>query len=171
MAEEQKGYVQNGLFPWFCPFREHRIIPVWACDSPADTKWLLGDRDFGCLVQQNKGLGRDPKAFEETVLLASSVCLWSETGLWGKAEHWQGLVWGKKCFSVQRRLCPGRCGVVTAPWASGGAERGFGAEVSAVLYSQAGTWPFSRQGHSRVGNIRVWVSASHGLAAFVCHGE
>lgn len=65
--------MQNRAIPIVCPFSEHCIIPVWACDSPTHTTWILG-RDLGYLVQRSKGLDRDPKAIEEVVpFLASSI--------------------------------------------------------------------------------------------------
>jgi len=128
------------------------------------------------LAQQSKGLGRGPEVSEEAVpYLASSVSVVrAEAGLWAgrqRSGRRVGAGAGKSVLlrRLRRGLCPGRCGAVAAPRAAEGAESGRGAEMGVVLCSRdvALSW----QGRSRVEDIRILVSHSRGLAAFVCQRE
>lgn len=86
------------------------------------------------MVEQ--GAGQRSAAFEEAApYLPSSVSVsdvWAETGLWAGKKWNIGRVWyggekkKKKVFCsaacAEGCACPGRCGAVTAPCASGGAS-------------------------------------------------
>lgn len=140
----------------------------------------LGAGFFGCLARWSKGLGRDPAAFEEAApYLASSVSdVWAETGLWAGKKWNIGGVWygGKKkkrCFALQpaRRVVPRQVRGCQRSHCFRGSGVGFGSrnECCALFTNQ--DVAFSWQGRSRVENVGILVSASHGLAAFVCHRE
>lgn len=95
---------RKGLFPWFCPFSERRIIPVWACGSPTDPKWLLGGV-FGALGTAERGAGQRSRSFGGGCVLPGfqhlpSPVFWAETGPWAgkKSGTWAGfgLGWGDK---------------------------------------------------------------------------
>lgn len=135
------------------------------------------------MVEQ--GAGQRSAAFEEAApYLPSSVSVsdvWAETGLWAGKKWNIGRVWyggekkkKKRCFALQpaRRAVPARAGAGLSPLPVLQGERvGFGSRNECCALFTNRDVAFSWQGHSRVENVGILVSASHGRAAFVCHRE
>lgn len=161
-----------GLFPWFCPFSECRIIPVWGSGSPRDTKWLLDGVFLGPCHGRTRGWVEIPKLSEWLYpSWLPAPRMFAQKLVCGQEKSATSARFDTGCGGVENRVillcrlcggvCPGRCR----------AEWGFGAEMSCRVLFPGWDVAFRWQGHSRVANVRILVAPSRGLAAFVCHRE
>lgn len=179
MAEEHKGYMQNRAIPMvFCPFSECPLSPVWACGISRDTKWLLGWVFLGAWHGGARGWAEIPqllRRLRRTWLPASPSPMFGQKLVCGQeksgtlAEFGMG---GKKKKVFCSAACAEGCARAGAGLSPLQRERvGFGSRNECCALFTNRDVAFSWQGHSRVENVGILVSASHGLAAFVCHRE
>lgn len=82
-------------------------------------------------------------------------------------ERSGGTCWGGQCLARSAAAWPvrgRRCSFK-------GRQKGFGGRNKHWGLSAGCDVAFCWRGHIRIENVRILVSASRGLAAFVCHGE
>lgn len=145
MAEEHKGYVQNGAIPMVFSFFRALYNPSlglrWSCRYRVALGQVFLDARYGGA----RGWAEIPKLLRRLSpwLPAAPSLVFGQKLICGQEKSGTstglGIVSGvEKCFALC--LCPGRCRAVATPCASEGAEWGFAVEMSVVLYSESRTW-------------------------------